>query len=206
MKIYIEGIFGNFGFFLKDEFMDAGHIIIGESEIQITEYYDAVILAVPLSAYEECAKKHAGKTLINVCSVQEESTEICNRYSKNVISIHPMFGRRSPDEGKTCVLTYASNMKMLKLAYDLFTDICENVVSISDGVEITPKMHDEMMALTHVKVIELSDKILEIVMDAKHIPNELLPTSFKRLRDMAVQFLDMPEGTKSSIMANKYKK
>lgn len=206
MKIFIEGVFGNFGFFLRDEFSQHGHDIILEHKFTNKDDYDIVILAVPLDAYEECAKKHAGKTLINVCSVQEESTEICNKYSKNVISIHPMFGKRSPKEGRTCVLTYASNMKMLKLAYDLFTDICDNVISLMDGKEITPAMHDEMMALTHVKVIELSDKILEVVMNAKHIPNEILPTSFKRLRDMAVQFLDMPEGTKSSIMANKYKK
>ena len=209
VKIVGDGVFGTF---LKQQL--TGKVWMGEL-IDLVDDADIVILAVPASAYEEVAKAHAGKCLVNVCSVQEDTTNICLKYSDHVISVHPMFGPRSPDEGKTCLVTYCpeffnkSLMNTLRSKTDsyvlgVFRQICSQLVFSVNGEELTPKKHDEMMAKTHLKVVEISDHILQLVENAKDVPEECLPTSFKRLKAMAEQFLDMPAGTKQSILSNKY--
>ncbi|MCK5555710.1 MAG: prephenate dehydrogenase/arogenate dehydrogenase family protein, partial [Alphaproteobacteria bacterium] len=95
MKINIIGN-GVFGTFLKKCFSEL---------IELSEDADIVILAVPISAYKDVAKKHAGKHLINVCSVQMKTNEICGGYSKYVTGIHPVFGPNSPKSGRTCIVT-----------------------------------------------------------------------------------------------------
>lgn len=201
MNITIEGD-GVFGTFLKKEL---------SAHINIDEESSVVILAVPASAYYHVAMKHHGKHLINVCSVQEDTTNICLEFSDLVTSIHPMFGPRSPTEGRSCIVTRAvtdSDSKHanaeVQMVLDMFSKICSTMVYEVGGVSITPRMHDEMMAKTHLKVVEISDYILQLVDSAKDIPEECLPTSFKRLKAMAEQFLDMPAGTKESILSNKY--
>lgn len=201
MNITIEGN-GVFGTFLRKEL---------SAHVNIDELSGVVILAVPASAYEAMALKHRGKHLVNVCSVQEDTTNICLVYSDLVTSIHPMFGPRSPSEGRSCIVTRAITDSISKHAnkevqdiVDLFAKICSTMVFEVNGKTITPKMHDEMMAKTHLKVVEISDYILQLVDQASDVPEECLPTSFKRLKAMAEQFLDMPGGTKESILSNKY--
>jgi prephenate dehydrogenase len=201
MNITIEGN-GVFGTFLRKEL---------SAHVNIDDDSSVVILAVPASAYEAMALKHQNKHLINVCSIQEDTTSTCLETSSLVTSIHPMFGPRSPADGRSCIVTRAitnSSSKMankeVQMVLDLFAKICTTMVYEVNGVKITPRMHDEMMAKTHMKVVEISDHILQLVANAKDIPEECLPTSFKRLKAMAEQFLDMPLGTKESILSNKY--
>ena len=201
--ITIEGT-GVFGTFLRKEL---------SPHFNIVDTSNIIVLAVPASAYEQVAKKysHGGYHLVNVCSVQEETTNICLRHSDTVTSIHPMFGPRSPADGRTCILTYngidgisKGRDREIQQVIDGFAKISSKIVTEFNGQPMTPKLHDEMMAKTHMKVVQISDNILKIVEDAKDIPDECLPTSFKRLRDMAVQLLDMPPGTRDSILSNKY--
>jgi prephenate dehydrogenase len=199
--VAIEGT-GVFGTFLRKEL--APHFTIVDTA-------NIVILAVPAAAYREMADKHQGKHLVNVCSVQEETTNICLEFTAMVTSIHPMFGPRSPADGRTCILTYQDQNGLSKqrdaeiqLVIDTFAKISSKIVTEFNGQPMTPRLHDEMMAKTHKQVVQISDHILQIVEDAKDIPDECLPTSFKRLRDMAEQFLDMPPGTRDSILSNKH--
>jgi hypothetical protein len=62
------------------------------------------------------------------------------------------------------------------------------------------------MSLTHVKVIQIAEQIKEIVDSAKDIPEYLITPSFKKMRELSEQFLDMSEGTKRSILSNPYVK
>ena len=96
MKIQIIGN-GSFGTFLRDLLKD---------EFEIVESAEVVILAVPISAYEEVAAAHIGKTLVNVCSVQSEANRIIQKYSEDTIGIHPLFGARSPAENRNSILTH----------------------------------------------------------------------------------------------------
>lgn len=191
-QIQIEGN-GVFGSFLKT---------ILSPHCDIVNTADIVILAVPFSAYEDVASKYKNKLLVNVCSVQEETNRICLKYSDQVLGIHPMFGPRSPEDGRTSIVTLDTVYQNPVL--ELFSKISAIITHYPDGRFITGKLHDEMMAKTHLQVIKISDMISKIVYDARDIPDDFLPTSFKRLKSMADQFLDMPPGTKESILANKY--
>lgn len=166
----------------------------------ISDDADIVILAVPFQAYDEVAAANAGKHLVNVCSIQEPSNAACLRYSTRVTGIHPMFGPRSPAAGRTSIVTLTNRQSDAVL--ELFGCI-SSLVEFAHGERITGQLHDRMMAKTHLQVVRLADKINAIVAAAADVPDECLPTSFKRLKAMAEQFLDMPPGTKSSILANK---
>ena len=199
--ITIEGT-GVFGTFLSKEL---------SPHFNIVDDANIIILAVPASAYIDVAEKHAGKHLVNVCSVQEDTTKTCLQFSDMVTSIHPMFGPRSPVDGRTCILTFDCRDGISTKCADEVARVIEGFAKISskivtefNGIPMTPKLHDKMMAKTHMKVVQISDTILNIVENAKDIPDECLPTSFKRLRDMAVQMLDMPKGTRDSILSNKH--
>lgn len=192
MKVHVEGD-GVFGSFLKEQL---------QPYVTLDNSADIVILAVPFAAYDEVAAKFENKHLVNICSVQKESTDACLRHSDRVTSIHPMFGPRSPVEGRTSVLTHSGEESVHIIS--LFSNISK-IISMFKGQPINPAIHDEFMAKTHLQVVKLSDIIARIAKDAEDIPDELLPTSFKRLKALSEQFLDMPEGTKSSILSNTFK-
>lgn len=196
MKIAIigDGVFGNF---MKIELHDLNDILL----IDNPSLADFILMCVPFESIESVAIRFKDKHLINVCSVQEETNIFCTKHTKNVTGIHPMFGPRSPKEGRTSLLTMSSeNSSKVIDVFSKMSDVIDNI----DGVQITGEMHDKMMAKTHKKVVEISDHILKLVDEAKDIPDNCLPTSFKRLKQMAEQFLDMPSGTRSSILANKF--
>jgi len=183
LKIVGDGVFGTF---LKKELAELA---------EICDDADIVIMAVPFSAYEQVALQHAGAHLINVCSVQKATNDICRKYSSRVTGIHPMFGPRSPKEGRTSIITSdAGQLESLPIVR-LFENFGP-VFSCKD------ELHDQMMAKTHKQVVLISEQIQEIVNDAKDVPDFMLPTSFKRMKAMAEQFLDMSPGTKESILSN----
>ena len=95
MKIGIIGR-GSFGTFLEN---------ILSPHFEIADDADSVILAIPISAYESVAAENREKHLINVCSVQQPSTEHVLRYTNDVTCIHPLFGSRTPVEGRNAIVT-----------------------------------------------------------------------------------------------------
>lgn len=185
MKLKVVGD-GSFGQFLKGIFKN-----------QLDDEADNIILAVPASAYEEVAAAHAGKHLINVCSVQQDTNEILLRHSSKVTGIHPLFGPRSWSlANNTCIVTLRTGDHSDELI-DLFYQIrCLNT-------EMTAKQHDELMARVHAPLIELADQIKRIVENADDVMHYLLPPSFKKLKDLNDQ-LQMSDGTKESIKSNPY--
>lgn len=203
MKLCIIGSEGNFGSFLKSALSEYNDIA-GYSK----ETADTFILAVPLSEYKNAAQQivniHGNKIhFVNVCSVQEDTTDLLLRMiDKNcgsLTSIHPLFGPRSSKSrsDRVSVVTYAHGKDsdyMIKLF---------SMISVIRG-GVTPKQHDEFMAKTHYQVVRIADQINKIVENAKDVPDYMLTPSFKKMKELANQFLDMPEGTRSSILANKY--
>lgn len=132
MKIQIIGD-GSFGTFFKD-FLS--------NEFEVVEDADVVILAIPISAYDEVASKHEGKTLVNVCSVQSEANDIIAKYTKRGVGLHPLFGARTPKD--------IANYNCIKTNGDLHDDtvfafICKmgKITNISSMTDIE---HDKLMA------------------------------------------------------------
>lgn len=192
ISIIGQGLFGNF---LRKEFEAQG--------VSVVEDAGLIILAVPISAYEEVAQQYEGKHLVNVCSVQELSNNICVQYSGKVTGIHPMFGPRSPKENRTSVVTHTCGESEEVL--NLFRSISSEIVThLDDGRVIDGTLHDQMMALTHGATVQMAGKLKPIVEAADWIPQNCLPASFKRMKDVIDQLGDMSLGTLESIKSNPY--
>lgn len=203
MKIQIVGD-GSFGTFLKQ---------LLEQSFEIVAEANSVILAVPISAYDDVSRKNSGKHLINVCSVQKPSTDICLKYSECVTSIHPLFGRRTPENKRNSILTYkftTDNDTWLSQSdtetefLKTFSHVSSIIEKNTDGKHFTPETHDILMAKTHAAAL-LTAKQLKVYVDrAKDIPDNLIPNSFRLLREFVQTLDDMPQGTVESILANPY--
>lgn len=184
---------GMFGAFLKRELGAHAHIV---------EDADTVILAVPVSAVGEVAARFQGRHLVNVCSVQRKPTAACLDHSARVTSIHPMFGPNSPLAGRTCILTHQCEDSAAII--DLFARISGEIVTHDGaGRAITPDIHDDMMRKTHLPVLMFGELAALIVEQARDVPDNCLPTSFKRLKALAEQMKDMSPGTVESIRSNR---
>lgn len=197
MNIKIVGHAGTFGTFLSRELAELNDVCIVDNASEA----DCVMLAVPISAYESVAKEHAGSHLVNICSVQNEATKTLLKYSGRVTSIHPMFGPNSPKTGRTCIVTYTSSES--KQVVDLFSRFCGEIVTEANGKVISGKIHDEMMRKTHLPVLMFGELAALIVEQAADVPDNCLPTSFKRLKALADQMKDMSPGTVESIRSNR---
>jgi prephenate dehydrogenase len=155
---------------------------------------------VPVSAFAEVAEKYQGKHLVNVCSVQHKSNEACLRHSARVTGIHPMFGPQSPLTNRTCMVTQQCPESAAVFA--LFEKIGAEIVTDYKGAPITGKIHDDMMRKTHLPVLMFGELAALIVEQASDVPDNCLPTSFKRLKALAEQMKDMSPGTVESIRSN----
>jgi prephenate dehydrogenase len=197
MKLNIIGD-GSFGSFMKE--LLAPHF-------ELCEDADSVMLAVPISAYEEVSSKNKGKHLINVCSVQKPSTDICLKHSDRVTSIHPLFGRRTPSDKRHSILT----LRVIPPEDTWYDETCSSdftsKFSMVSSIAInyyTPEEHDQLMAKTHVAAVLAAQQMKIYIDRAKDIPDEFIPNSFRLLRDFVKTLDDMPKGTIESIMANPY--
>jgi prephenate dehydrogenase len=208
MKLTIIGE-GAFGSFMKE--LLALHF-------EICDDADSVMLAVPISAYEEVACKNKGKHFINVCSVQKPSTDICLKHSDRVTSIHPLFGRRTPADKRNSILTYSFNRHAVDMdtwftpPVNVESEFLEtfNEVSMIHSLDnrcckmFTPESHDILMAKTHVAAAMGAQQLKVFVDRVKNVPDEFIPNSFRLMREFVKTLDDMPQGTIESIMANPF--
>jgi prephenate dehydrogenase len=208
MRLTIIGD-GAFGTFLKDLLKD--HFEFQPFEGGLTA--ESVILAVPISAYKSLAAQLWDKHLINVCSVQKPSTDILLQYTNRVTSIHPLFGKRTPSNKRNSILTHSYiSCNDTWLSEDtLESDFLKiwsivSTIQINDaiGEKFTPDSHDALMAKTHVAAL-MAAKQLKVFTDrVVNVPDELIPQSFRLMREFVKTLDDMPPGTIESIMANPY--
>lgn len=206
MKLTIIGD-GAFGSFLKE--LLAPHF-------ELVSNADSIILAVPLAAYDEVATQHENKHLINVCSVQKTSTDICLKHSERVTSIHPLFGRRTPEAFRHSIVSFCSSRSIIdndtwfsqvnagNEFINIFTKVSKIYLKWNDKF-FTPELHDLLMRKTHVEAILAAKRMKMEVERANDIPDELLPHSFRMMKAFVkTAFDDMPKGTLDSIMANPF--
>ncbi|HEX6280356.1 MAG TPA: hypothetical protein VFZ49_10140, partial [Pyrinomonadaceae bacterium] len=137
------------------------------------------------------------------------STEHLLRYTEAITCIHPLFGSRTPVDGRNTIVTrkmdgsskFAANEKEF---LDGFAKVSSMMYEDHKGVPFTPDSHDRLMARTHVAAV-LAAKQMKVFVDrAEDIPDELIPNSFRLMRDFVRTLDDMPQGTIESIMANPY--
>jgi|TARA_R110002110_G_scaffold148108_1_gene339092 prephenate dehydrogenase len=190
MKIQIIGN-GSFGTFFKD-FL-SGHF-------EIVDEADVVILAIPISAYDEVAQQHRGKVIVNVCSVQSEANEIIAKYTKRGVGLHPLFGARTPKDisNYNCIETYGD------LDDDTVFTFIYKMGKITNISSMTDIEHDKLMAKTHGASMMLAKQAKHVVDGVGDIPDKFVPNSFKLLRKFVETLEDMPAGTVEGILSNPY--
>lgn len=208
MKVTIIGD-GAFGTFLKELLKD--HVTL--CPFKGGETAETVILAVPISAYKGLAAQLDDKHLVNVCSVQKPSTDILLEYADRVTSIHPLFGKRTPPDKRNSILTYSySTCNDTWLSEDRqefeFLEMWSKVSTIQtkdiEGNSFTTDSHDALMAKTHLAAL-MAAKQLKVYTDrVANVPDNLIPQSFRLMREFVKTLEDMPPGTVESIMANPY--
>ena len=202
MKLTIIGN-GSFGSFLKE---------LLSSHFELTDNAESVILAIPISAYNSWGVQLWDKHLINVCSVQKPSTDILLTSANLITSIHPLFGRRTPEDKRNSILTYmGTNNDTWDSGLDCqfefiktFGKVSKIIYTDHEGKKFTPESHDILMAKTHLAAVMAAKQLQIYVERAKDIPDELVPNSFRLMRDFVKTLDDMPQGTIESIMANPY--
>lgn len=190
MKINIVGR-GVFGSFLARELAE---------HAEISDDADIILIAVPVSAVDSVAAQYAGRHLVNLCSVQAAPNADCLRHSARVTGIHPMFGPQSPRANRTCIITQACDET--PVIRELFEKIGAEIVTHKGDTLITGDIHDDMMRKTHLPVLMFGELAALIAEQAADVPDNCLPTSFKRLKALAEQMKDMSPGTVESIRSN----
>lgn len=180
---------GAFGSFLK-EFLADSFVLVDDAP--------SIVLAVPISAYADCAIKYKDKHLINVCSVQQPSTAILRGMANHVTSLHPLFGKRTPENKRHVIITHRCGLTCEDEFLELFCKKCTSVR------EMSVQQHDMIMAKTHLAAVLAAQQMRIYVDRAKDIPDELIPNSFRLLRDFVKTLEDMPAGTIESILSNPY--
>jgi len=192
---------GSFGSFLRE--LLAPHSSIVEDEIRA----DSFILAVPFSAYESVAQditlRMPDRHLVNVCSIQTTTTNTLLKFSRQVTSIHPLFGRRTPSDKRNSILTHSCGSQNDLAFLESFAKV-SNILAAFNGERMTPEIHDKIMAKTHIAAVMAAKQMKVYVDRAEDIPDEFLPNSFRLLKQFVKTLDDMPKGTIESIMANQY--
>ena len=199
MKLHIIGD-GAFGSFLRE---------ILPPVFELESNAESVILAVPISAYDSVAAANSEKHLINVCSVQKPSLEMTLKHTADVTGIHPLFGQRTPADRRSSIVTHQlpPESPFARAEKDFlqgFSKISKLVYRDYNDEPFTPDTHDQLMAKTHVAAVLAAKQMKVFVERAEGIPDELLPNSFRLMRDFVRTLDDMPQGTIESIMANPY--
>lgn len=196
MKVHIVGR-GKFGKFLEE---------ILSPHVEFSEEAEHVLLAVSLQRYEEVAAQFSGRHLVNICSVQQEPTEICQKFSDHVTGFHPLFGPRSFKQGKAVFGVLTQECSKTKEILDLFQKVGVKILKEIEGSPITPEKHDEIMFLTHYLPLKAFEKFSSIIHQGDNIPLEFCPPSFFALRDFMDEFSEVSPGTRDSILANPFAK
>ena len=194
---------GSFGTFLKKLFAKSDAITLTNNAL-------IVILAVPLDAYDQVARQHKDKLLVNVCSVQSQSNDICLKYSADVLGLHPLFGARTSDSmDKICLATHRASDGIGGSLEESFLHVLSGlgifVLFETDcGEPITAEWHDRLMAKSHLKALEIAEMVAPIFAELG-VSTMYLPGSARKMFDLVAMLQDMPKGTRDSIMANKYR-
>ena len=213
MKINIVGK-GAFGTFLTE---------LLNPHFELTDTAETVVLAVPASSYDSCGRYYStmkNAHLVNVCSIQKPTMDTLLKYTHRVTGIHPLFGRRTPSDKRNSILTYkfkehdshgdewySEPCDCEQEFLTRFSNISKIFQSSPNDPNIerfTPESHDILMAKTHASSV-MAAKQLKVFTDrVKDVPDELIPNSFRLMRDFVKTLDDMPQGTIESILSNPY--
>lgn len=192
---YRVAIIGNgaFGSFFVDELKRQN-----KCDVVDVEDADSIVLAVPFDAYDEVTKALSGRHVINVCSIQEDSTQICLGNGCDVFGAHPLFGRRTEETDRRWIITAGNHLRGLNRKF------MECVVG-DNWTFMSGEEHDRLMGRTHLAYVEIMEKIKPMLGNLHVDDYQYAPPSFRRLIDLVDQWGDMPDGTLSSIKSNKYR-
>ncbi|MBI2005549.1 MAG: prephenate dehydrogenase/arogenate dehydrogenase family protein [Candidatus Aenigmarchaeota archaeon] len=169
MKIGIIG-FGQMGKFLARHFKEKHEVFvtdkidktkeaekIGIKFIDIDEIgsKDLVILAVPISAFEDTLKLirnylKEGSIVLDICSVKSIPCKLMQEklpHDTDIIGTHPLFGPQSGRHGISGLKIVICPLRAKKESRDIVTNLLKELEL--DIIETTPEEHDKAMAISH---------------------------------------------------------
>lgn len=128
---------------------------------------DAVILAVPLSAYPEVLTQiqpllTKSTLLIDICSVKVKPLQLLQKHlpdHTNILLTHPLFGPQTVENGtKGLTLVVCSEVSEMS---EPFITFCSDVLKLTI-VRLSPAQHDKEMALVHALTMFLARGLSDI--------------------------------------------
>ncbi|GAA0198882.1 prephenate dehydrogenase/arogenate dehydrogenase family protein [Halobacterium noricense] len=153
-------------------------------ELDTSETFDAVCLAVPLLAVEEAIEDHAGKAeraILDLTGVMAEPVSAMADHApgKERVSLHPLF---APDNAPGNVAVVA----------DESGPTTDNLLSALESrgntlVETTPEEHDEAMTTVQAGA---HTAILAFALSANSVPEGLRTPVYDCLADLTAQVTD----------------
>ena len=157
-RIGIIGGKGKMGNLFKNLFEKKGYSVIISDintnlpNTELVKKSKVVLISVPMEVFSEVVKEIAPFVedyhwLIDICSLKTEPVKIMKKYFKKgeILATHPLFGPYEKNlNGKTIALCPIRGKNVIKWFKKIMLDEGLNIVKIS------PKKHDEIMALVQV--------------------------------------------------------
>ncbi len=157
-RIGIIGGKGKMGSFFKNFFEKKGFsVLISDisgplTNIELVNKSRVILISVPLQAFQKVIEEIAefinfNHWVIDICSLKREPVRIMKKYLKKgeILATHPLFGPYEKDlKGKTIAFYPIRGKNIIKWFKKIMLEEGINLVKIS------PKKHDEIMALVQV--------------------------------------------------------
>jgi prephenate dehydrogenase len=183
-----QGAFGKLALSLAPKDITRHTFDLGDTDNQFATVArcDIVLLAVPLSAYENVLTKlkpylRAEALLVDVCSVKLKPAELIEKLlpeHKNVLLTHPLFGPetyRRDDSRPTLVICSKPTGRSSEVV-----EFCRNELSMNIAA-MTPEEHDREMALVHALTFFIARGLRGIKMDGLTLETP----SFRHIKQLA---------------------
>lgn len=157
-KIGIIGGKGKMGRFFRDFFEKKGYqVFISDisgplTNIELVNKSKIILISVPMEAFQEVVKEISNYInnyhwIIDICSLKIGPVRIMKKYFKRgeILATHPLFGPYEKNlKGKTIAFYPVRGKGVVKWFTEIMSKEGLNLVKIS------PKKHDEIMALVQV--------------------------------------------------------
>jgi len=157
-RVGIIGGKGKMGNFFKNFFEKKGYPVeVSDvnttlTNIELVERNKIILISVPIEIFPEVVKEissfvRENHWIIDICSLKNEPVKVMKKFLKKgeILATHPLFGPYEEDlKGKTIAFYPVRGKEIVKWFKNLMSSEGLNLVKIS------PKKHDEIMALVQV--------------------------------------------------------
>jgi len=192
-RIGIIGGKGKMGNFFKNFFEKKGYFVeisdinTSLTNTELVKRNKIILISVPIEVFSEVVREISSFVrkdhwIIDICSLKKEPVKVMKKFLKKgeILATHPLFGPYEKDlKGKTIAFYPVRGKEVVRWFKNIMTSEGLNMVKIS------PKRHDEIMALVqvinHFWLILLAKTIKDSGFNLKDIVCLSTPSFLKQL-------------------------